>query len=130
MTTIDKSLISRLFEAAAANPRLRVNYDLRTSPEDGSQRMLNALLPGTRVPRHRHPYSSESVVVVCGVMDEILYDDSGAETERIHLGPALGNYGCQVPAGVWHSVEVFEPTLIFEAKDGRFGEDGSERGGE
>ena len=107
-----------------------MNFELLTSSEDGSQRMLNALLPGTRVPRHRHPYSSESVVVVCGAMDEILYDDSGAETERIHLGPALGNYGCQVPAGVWHSVEVFEPTLIFEAKDGRFGEDGSERAGE
>lgn len=73
MTTIDKSLISRLFEEAAVNPRLRVNYDLRTSSEDGSQRMLNALLPGTRVPRHRHPYSSESVVVIRGAMDEILY---------------------------------------------------------
>ena len=127
--TIDEKFLKQLFNQAVVNPRLRVNYDLRTSPEDGSQRMLNALLPGTRVPRHRHPYSSESVVV-CGAMDEILYDDSGAETERIHLGPALGNYGCQVPAGVWHSVEVFEPTLIFEAKDGRFGEDGSERGGE
>lgn len=128
--TIDEKLLKQLFNQAAVNPRLRMNFDLRTSSEDGSQRMLNALLPGTRVPRHRHPYSSESVVVIRGAMDEILYDDSGAETERIHLSPALGNYGCQVPAGVWHSVEVFEPTLIFEAKDGRFGEDGSERAGE
>ena len=125
--TIDNELIKQLFDQAAVNPRLRMNYDLRTSSEDGSQRMLNALLPGTRVPRHRHPYSSESVVVIRGAMDEILYDDSGEEAERIHLGPALGNYGCQIPAGVWHSVEVFEPTVIFEAKDGRFGEDGSER---
>lgn len=128
--TIDNELIKQLFDQAAVNPRLRMNYDLRTSSEDGSQRMLNALLPGTRVLRHRHPYSSESVVVIRGAMDEILYDDSGKETERIHLGPAQGNYGCQIPAGVWHSVEVFEPTLIFEAKDGRFGEDGSERFGE
>lgn len=127
MTTIDKTLISRLFTEAAVSPRLRMNFDLRTSSDDGSQRMLNAMLPGTRVPRHRHPYSSESVVIICGAMDEILYDASGEESERIHLGPALGNYGCQIPAGVWHSVEVFEPTLIFEAKDGRFGEDGSER---
>ena len=128
--TIDNELIKQLFDQAAVNPRLRMNFDLRTSPEDGSQRMLNALLPGTRVPRHRHPYSSESVVAIRGAMDEILYDDSGKETERIHLEPTLGNYGCQIPAGVWHSVEVFEPTLIFEAKDGRFGEDGSERAGE
>ena len=128
--TIDNELIKQLFDQAAVNPRLRMNFDLRTSPEDGSQRMLNALLPGTRVPRHRHPYSSESVVAIRGAMDEILYDDSGKETERIHLEPTLGNYGCQIPAGVWHSVEVFEPTMIFEAKDGRFGEDGSERAGE
>ena len=128
--TIDNELIKQLFDQAAVNPRLRMNFDLRTSPEDGSQRMLNALLPGTRVPRHRHPYSSESVVAIRGAMDEILYDDSGKETERIHLERTLGNYGCQIPAGVWHSVEVFEPTLIFEAKDGRFGEDGSERAGE
>ena len=52
--TIDKELIDRLFVEAAASSRLRMNYDLRDSAEDGSQRMLNALLPGTKVPIHRH----------------------------------------------------------------------------
>ncbi len=80
--TIDNELIKQLFNQAAVNPLLRMNYDLRTSSEDGSQRMLNALSPGTRVPRHRHPYSTESVVVIRGAMDETFYDDSGKETER------------------------------------------------
>lgn len=66
-------------------------------------------------------------MVLCGTMDEIFYDDSGKETERIHLDPVLENYGCQISKGVWHSIEVFEPTLIIEAKDGRYGEDGSEQ---
>ena len=125
--TINKDLIGRLFAEAAASPRLRMNYDLRDSSKDGSQRMLNALMPGTQLPIHRHKKASESVVVICGAMDEIIYDENGRETERVHLGPALENYGCQIPKGVWHSIEVFEPTVIIEAKDGRYGEDGSEQ---
>ena len=119
--------IERLLEEAAASPRLRTNVDLRNSGSDSSQRMLNALLPGTRVDIHRHPVSSESVICVCGRLDEIFYDYKGNETGRISLSPADGRYGCQVPAGVWHTVEVFEPSVIFESKDGRYGEDGSER---
>lgn len=127
MTTIDKNLIDRLFAKAEKSPRLRMNYDLRDSELDGSQRMLNALLPKTQLPIHRHNKTSETIVVICGSMDEIFYDENGKETERIHLGPASGNYGCQIPKGVWHSIEVFEPTVIIEAKEGRYGEDGSEQ---
>ncbi len=127
MTAIDRPLIDSLLAKAAANPRLRMNYDLRDSPEDSSQRMLNALMPGTQVPIHRHSNSSESVIVLCGSVVELYYDDSGRETERIALSPALGGYGCQIPKGVWHSLEVCEPSVIIEMKDGRYGEDGSEQ---
>lgn len=122
-----KEFINRLFEEAAANPRLRTNVDMRNSAADASQRMLNALLPGTKVDIHRHPMSAESVICLCGKLDEVMYDDNGKETGRIHLSPTDGLYGCQIPAGAWHTVEVFEPSVIFEAKDGRYGEDGSER---
>ena len=125
--TINQELITQLLAQAAVNPRLRMNYDLRDSDLDGSQRMLNALMPGTQLPIHRHRKTSESVVVICGAMDEVFYDDSGNEVERVHLSPVSGNYGCQIPKGVWHSVEVFEPTVLIEAKEGRYGEDGSER---
>ena len=100
---------------------------MRNSCADASQRMLNALLPGTKVDIHRHPMSSESVICLCGRLDEVLYGDNGNEIGRIHISPADGLYGCQIPAGAWHTVEVFEPSVIFEAKDGRYGEDGSER---
>ena len=122
-----KDFIEKLFAEAAGNPRLRTNVDLRNSGSDHSQRMLNALLPGTKVDIHRHPASSESVVCCCGKLDEVLYDDCGNETGRITLCPSEGRYGCQIPAGAWHTVEVFEPSVILEAKDGRYGEDGSER---
>ena len=124
---IDKSLLDSLTAAAKESPRLRANYDLRTSAGDTSQRMLNALEPGTLVPVHRHPNSTETVLCLRGRMDEVLYSEDGLrEVERIHLCPFDGAFGCQVPAGAWHTVEVLEPSVIFEAKDGKYGEDGSE----
>lgn len=127
--TINQELLDKLFEEAKGNPRLRTNLDLRTSTEDGSQSMLNAMLPGTEVAVHRHPNSNENVILITGKMYEILYevaDGQLVETERLYLYPAEGKYGCQVPKGVWHTVEVIEPSVIYEAKDGKYGEDGSE----
>lgn len=126
MIQIDKKLIQELFDKAEASERKRMNYDLRTSSNDGSQRMLNALLPGTVVPIHRHPNSNENVLLLCGKLVEVLFDSEGNETERILLDPSEGSFGCVVPAGAWHTVEVLEPSVIYEAKDGRYGEDGSE----
>ena len=125
-TKINKQLLDELFVKAAENPRLRQNFDMRTSAADNSQRMLNATLPGTEVAIHRQPMSSENVICLWGKMDEGLVNEDGAEVERIHLDPSVGNFGCIVPAGVWHTVEVFEPSVIYEAKDGKYGEDGSE----
>lgn len=123
---INKDLLDNLFEQAKENPRLRQNLDLRTSSADTSQRMLNALQPGTVVPIHRHPQSTESVFLLCGKIVEVICDENGNEIERIHLDPSVGNYGCVVPQGAWHTVEVLEPSVIYEAKDGKYGEDGSE----
>ena len=140
---IDNKFISKLLSEAAENPRLRQNYDLRTSSDDNSQRMLNALLPGTVVPIHRHPHSTENVLLLHGKLVEVFYEEERPgdgierkqdmaigrrlhETARIVLDPSSGNYGCVVPASVWHTVEVLEPSVIYEAKDGKYGEDGSE----
>ena len=146
MIKIDKKVILDLLAKAAENPRLRQNYDLRTTPEDNSQRMLNALLPGTKVPIHRHPNSRENVFLLQGKIIEVLYEEDKLgesfergmdaqdvmngkrlrETARIVLNPSAGSFGCIVPAGTWHTVEVLEPSVIYEATDGKYGEDGSE----
>ncbi len=123
---INKEFLGKLFEQAVENPRLRQSYDLRTLSDDTSQRILNALLPGTVVPIHRHPNSNENVLLLCGKLVEVIYDENGKEKERIHLDPTIGNYGCVIPPGAWHNVEVLEPSVIYEAKDGKYGEDGSE----
>ena len=138
MLLIDQKLTEELTEQARRDPRLRMHCDLRTSPEDGGQRMLNVLLPGTKVPIHRHPNSNENVLCLSGKLVEVLYEeDSGNRAEglllkecaRILLDPSAGSYGCVVPAGVWHTVEVNVPAVIYEAKDGRYGEDGTETWG-
>ena len=123
---INKEFLGKLFEQAVKNPRLRQSYDLRTSSDDNSQRILNALLTGTVVSIHRHPNSNENVLLLCGKLVEVIYDENGKEKERIHLDPTIGNYGCVIPPGAWHTVEVLEPSVIYEAKDGKYGEDGSE----
>lgn len=124
----DKDFLGRLLEQAIESPRLRQSFDLRTSSADSSQRILNALLPGTVVPIHRHLNTSETVVCLCGKMDEVIYEESDSnkdvtslrEVQRIRLCPAEAKYGCQVPMGAWHTVEVIEPSVIFEAKDGAY----------
>ena len=123
---INTEFLGKLFEQAVENPRLRQSYDLRTTSDDNSQRILNTLLPGTVVPIHRHPNSNENVLLLCGKLVEVIYDENGKEKERIHLDPTIGNYGGVMPPGVWHTVEVLEPSVIYEAKDGKYGEDGSE----
>lgn len=138
---LNKELLSELHEKAAVSERLRQNFDLRTTPEDGSQRMLNVLEVGTKVPIHRHLKTSESVICLEGCLDWVFYEeqagvDTGGpvhdgetavdesqfvETARFRVCPREKVYGIQVPKGAWHSIDVHEPSTIFEAKDGRYG---------
>ncbi|WP_077153615.1 WbuC family cupin fold metalloprotein [Bacteroides bouchesdurhonensis] len=117
---INKQLFDTLLSQAADSVRLRQNYDLRTSSEDQSQRMLNAVLPGTQVPIHRHQKTTECVFILKGKIEEILYNDKGVEYERYYLDANSDCRGCVVPKGVWHTIVVREPSVIFEAKDGVF----------
>lgn len=118
---IDKQLLDTLSSQAKANPRLRQNYDLRNSESDNSQRMLNALEPGTVMPIHRHRSSSESIAIIRGKMIMRFYDDKGVLTEDVVME---SNGDCpmvQVEKGQWHSLEVLEEgTVVFEAKDGKY----------
>lgn len=120
----DREFLEELWKHAADSPRLRQNYDLRTTAGDTSQRMLNALLPGTEVPIHRHEDTSETVVCLCGRLEEMIYveqpDGTFLEVSRQLLCPAEGRYGMQIPAGAWHTIRVIEPSVIFEAKDGAY----------
>ena len=136
---IDRELIANLHERAAQNERKRINLDLRTTLDDQSQRMLNVLEVGTQVPIHRHEDTAETVVCLEGRLVEIFYEEvaeysreetsrteevarkcSFREVERVELCPREGKYGVQIPQGVWHTIEVLEPSTIFEAKDGAY----------
>lgn len=116
---IDKELLDKLTEQAMVSPRLRMNYDLRNSEEDGSQRMLNAIEPGTVMPVHRHLKSSETVVCIRGHFEEYFYDDNGVLTDTIDMVP--GGVVLNVPVGMWHSLKSLESgTVLLECKDGKW----------
>ena len=117
----DKQLLDDLTAQAKASPRLRMNLDLRNSAEDISQRMLNAIEPGSPLPIHRHTKSSETVVCLRGHLQEIFYDDNKKITEVIDLAPGTDCAALNIPIGQWHTVKVLQSgTVILEMKDGAY----------
>ena len=116
---IDQSILDDLTAQAKASPRLRMNMDLRNSPEDQSQRMLNAIEPGTILPIHRHRTSSETVVCLRGHFEEYFYDAEGRLTDTIDMAP--GGTVINIPIGQWHNLKSLESgTVLMEVKDGPY----------
>ena len=118
---ITKEILDDLTRRAKKSPRLRMNMDLRNSPKEQSQRMLNAIEPGSPLPIHRHMKSSETVVCLRGHLREVFYSDAGVVTEVIDLAPNSECVALNIPIGQWHTVEVLESgTVILECKDGAY----------
>ena len=118
---IDNKILDELSAQAKVNPRLRQSMDLRNSPEDQSQRMLNALEPGTVMPIHRHQKTSESVVILRGKIEWIFYDNDGNETERVTLDANGEPRMLNVEIDRWHSLVCLESgSVLYESKDGAY----------
>ena len=119
---ITQALLDSLTEKAKASPRLRMNMDLRNSAEDQSQRMLNAIEPGSPMPIHRHQKTSETVVCLRGKLVWEFYDELDRIcTERIELSPNGPIVALNVPQGQWHTVKALESgSVIMEVKDGPY----------
>ena len=118
---IDNQLLDKLSAQAKANPRLRQSMDLRNSPEDLSQRMLNALEPGTVMHIHRHHASSETVVLLRGKIQWVFYDDNGTETERVTLDANGDLRMLNVERDRWHSLVCLEEgSVLYESKNGAY----------
>ena len=116
---IDKTILDDLTKRAQESPRLRMNMDLRNSSDDQSQRMLNALEPGTVMPIHRHKGSSETCICIRGHFEEYFYDEYGNLTATIDMLP--GGTVLNIEKGQWHSLRCLESgTVLFESKDGAY----------
>ena len=116
---ITKEILYELTAKAKENPRLRRNLDMRNSADDQSQRMLNALEPGTVMPIHRHKTTSETCICIRGHFEEYFYDDQGKLTDTIDMVP--GGVVLNIEKGQWHSLKCLESgTVLFEAKDGAY----------
>ena len=139
MKVIDLTLLDKVSSEAKESPRLRMNYNFHQSLDDKCHRFLNAVEPGTVVPIHRHLKTSETVVCLEGCLDWVFYEEIDdvrcqkddvrcveedgvlfKETAGFRVCPREKVYGIQVPKGAWHSIEVYEPSTIFEAKDGAY----------
>ena len=119
---ITQAILDGLTEQAKSSPRLRMNLDLRNSDSDNSQRMLNAIEPGSQLPIHRHQKTSETVVCLRGRLVEEFYDELERTcTEAIELSPNGSVVALNIPAGQWHTVKALESgTVILEMKNGAY----------
>lgn len=116
---IAQEILDELTARAKISERLRANLDLRNSPEDQSQRMLNALEPGTMMPIHRHKGTSETCVCIRGHFEEYFYDENGVLMDTIDMVP--GGVVLNIEKGQWHSLKSLESgTVLLEAKDGAY----------
>lgn len=118
---IDQKTLDSLSVQAKTNPKLRQAFDLRTTPDDQSQRILNAVEPGTILPIHRHRGSTETIIVLRGKVVQHYYDDNGNKTASYELAPNTAQVGMSVPVGQWHALESLEEgSVVFECKDGAY----------
>ena len=121
MKIIGTALLDEVSAQAKGSERLRMNCNFHESLEDKCHRMLNAVEPGTVVPIHRHPTKDESFVILRGKVRVTTHNDDGSIIEDVVLSQESGNYGVDIPKGVWHKLESLEPgSVIFECKEGPF----------
>lgn len=120
--TINQAILDDLTAKAKESPRLRMNLDLRNGNDDTSQRMLNAIEPGSEVPIHRHQKTSETVVCLRGRVVEEYYDELERTcTEAIELSPNGPVVALNIPAGQWHTLRSLESgSVILEMKNGKY----------
>ena len=121
MKVIDLTLLDKVSSEAKESPRFRMNYNFHQSLDDKCHRFLNAVEPGTVVPIHRHPLKDESFVILRGKVRVTTHNDDGTIIEDVVLCSESGNYGVEIPKGVWHKLESLEAgSVIFECKEGPF----------
>ena len=121
MEKINKELLDSVSEKAKVSPRLRMNYNFHKSLDEKCHRFLNAVEPGTIVPIHKHPTKDETFVILRGKVKVTTHSDDGAVIDSVLLCPDNGQYGVNIPKGVWHTLESLEAgSVIFECKEGPF----------
>ncbi|MFZ4724857.1 MAG: WbuC family cupin fold metalloprotein [Paludibacter sp.] len=121
MKIIDLELIDSVTEQAKKSPRLRMNHNFHQSLEAKVQYLLNALEPGTILPIHRHRNTAEAYFLIRGSLNVLFYNDSKELVEKQELNPTKGEFGINIDAGIWHSIEILESgTVIIEIKEGPY----------
>lgn len=118
---LNQALLDKISAEAKQSSRLRKNFNLHDSLDAPSQRLFNALQPGTQMEIHRHRHTSETTIVICGSVKYTIYAEDGKIEEAHILKAGFDNFGFNVPAGVWHTMEPLEyDTVVFGCKDGPY----------
>ncbi len=123
MIKIDKQFTDKYIHLASSSERKRTNYNFHKEMSDTLQRMLNILNKNTYVQAHKHenPDKREVFIILTGKVLVVEFDDLGKITEHIILDRELGNYGCEIASGTWHTIICLENnSILYELKDGPY----------
>ena len=115
--TVTPELLDQGKHASRKSPRLRTMQPVQRSQQARVQRLLNFLQPGTYVQPHCHPlpHATESMCLLSGALDVLIFDESGNITSRYPLTPESPLI--DIEPGIWHGLVVRQPdTVIFEIK--------------
>jgi cupin fold WbuC family metalloprotein len=127
MKIFDAQYLYSLIGQAKVSTRLRQHRNVHQSYQEVSQRLFNAIEPGSYIRPHRHASDprDELLIAVRGAMAMVTFDDQGAVTNVLRFGTERHGdqlaVGAEVSSSTWHTVIALEPgCVLLEVKAGPF----------
>jgi len=119
---LTEDLLEEGLKASRESKRKRIIMPVQRAQNAHVQRLLNFMQPETYVRPHRHfsDHASESVNLLRGALDVLIYSDTGEllETHELRIDRSTL---LDIEPGVWHSmVAKEEDTVVFEVKRGPY----------
>lgn len=130
MKIFDAQYLDNLTGKAKVNLRLRQHLNVHQSYQDASQRLFNAIQPGSYIRPHRHASDprDDLLIAIRGVMAMVTFDDQGAVTKVLRFGTDRHGHemavGVEVSPSTWHTAIALGPCcVLLEVKAGPFNPD-------
>lgn len=112
----DRSLLSDLKDASRKTKRKRARFCAHQSIDDAVHEMFIVHTRGTYVPPHRHVDRSESLLVLEGEVDIVLFDDKGDVEEVVSMGDFRSGKVSflRMSAPIFHTFLIRTEFLVFK----------------
>ena len=121
LRTITQTSIAQLMQLAQTSARKRTILRLHEH-EEPVQRMVNAMLPGTYIPPHKHenPDKVELFSILLGRLAVVHLQDDGAVQQVVVLDAGGENRVVDIPPRTYHTLIPLQPSAALEIIQGPY----------